>query len=130
MAKSATYRTQVGAAATVENALQNTVLERIGEWGFIMGIARHDALGGEIVATVYRNSEEMVTEATMTANANMNPNVTDDVVFQPIPIKPTDYIRLKLRETTGAATNIRFRTEFQEAPPAVVIAAAGGARGF
>ena len=46
-------------------------------------------------------------------------------MFQPIPIKPTDYVRIKLRETTGAATNIRFRTEFQEAPPATVIAAAG-----
>ena len=128
MAKSDTYRTQVGASATVQNILANTVLERIGMWGFIMGIARHDAGGGEIVATVFRNSEEMVTEATMTANAQLNPNVTDDVVFQPIPIKPTDYVRIKLRETTGAATNIRFRTEFQEAPPATVIAAAGGDR--
>jgi len=128
MAKSTTYRTQVGASATVENALQNTVLERMSQWGFVMGIARHDAGGGEIVATLYRNSEEMVTEATMTANANLNPNVTDDVVFQPVPVKPGDYVRLKLRETTGNATNIRFRTEFQEAPPATVIAAAGGDR--
>lgn len=128
MAKSTTYRTQIGASATVENALQNTVLERIHEWGFIMGIARQDAGLGEIVATVYRNSEEMITEATMTRDANLNPNVTDDVVFQPIPIKPGDYVRLKLRETTGNAVNLRFRTEFQEAPPQTVIAAAGGAR--
>ena len=64
MAKSDTYRTQVGASATIQNILANTVLERIGQWGFIMGIARHDAGGGEIVATVFRNSEEMVTEAT------------------------------------------------------------------
>lgn len=128
MAKSDTYRTQVPASATVENILQNTVLERIGQWGFIMGIARQDAGLGELVASVFRNSEEMVTEATMTQNASLNPNVTDDVVFQPIPIKPTDYVRIKLRETTGNAVDVRFRTEFQEAPPATVIAAAGGAR--
>lgn len=124
---STTYRAQVGAAATIENALANTVLERITAWGFVSCIGRHETTSlGEIVASLYRNSEEMVSEATMTANDAMNPNVTDDVIFSPIPVKPGDYIRLKLRETAGFATDLRVRTEFQEAPPNVVVAAAGG----
>jgi len=124
---SITYKTQVGAGATVENALQNTVLERVTDWGFITGIGRQEATsGGEILTTVFRNSEEVVTESTMTINDELNPNAQDDVVFEPIPVKPGDYVRVKLRESTGNATDLRLRLSHQPADARVVMAAAGG----
>lgn len=121
------YDTQVGASATVLNALRDTSLQYASQPGFLKIIGRHETTStGQVRLDLWQGQTQMVNNAPMTANDNMNPNAEDDIIADGIPCVPGQLLRAQLRETTGNATDLIVKFLFTPAPAHLVAAAIKG----
>lgn len=113
MAIERVYNTQVGASATVANALANEDIEFPGP-GALQIIGRHEATStGQILLSAYAGQRKLIENAGMTASDNLGPNRADDIILNWTPIGPGERLVTKLVETTGNATDLEIRFIFE-----------------
>lgn len=124
-----TYRDQVPANGVVRNALADTDLAIVPDWGFLTVYGRQEALsGGVLEISLSQGSEEMMIDGAMTINNALSPNRQDDIIVGPVPTVPGKSLRSRIVETAGFATDLNVIYDHVKADMNVVLAALGGAR--
>lgn len=121
-----TYDTQVGASATVRNALADTDLAIAPSFGFLTVYGRHEATStGKIKLSMAAGDTQLCNDSPMTINDVLTPNRQEDIIGGPWPIIAGKSLRAKLVESTGAATDLNVVFSFVEAPRETVLRAGG-----
>lgn len=121
-----TYDTQVGANATVRNALTGGPLAIAPSHGLLHMYGREEATAaGLLRLDLLINQEAVMQNRPMTRNDALSPNKLEDHLGS-FPVVKGNSIVCTIRETAGAAMDLNLIFEFEPKALQELIALAGG----